>query len=515
MHKNNESIISQFFDNMDWEGADYINNLLVNHNQDSPISSHEGYQEAVSGIEFKPVQSSPSACNDVLNEIENIILPGSINMGSPLFIGHMTTLLPNFTKSVSALITAMNQNIVKIETSKVLTHYERIVISQMHQLIFGESDEVYSNGIIDSELTFGAITAGGTTANVMALHIARNKAVNGIAEQGLNTLNNKSVVICSELAHYSIKKAMDVLGLGINNLVTIPVNDHQKINLKILKSTIAELRSNDVNIIALVGIAGSTECGSVDPLEEIGQIAQVNRIHFHVDAAWGGGFIFSDEHKHLLRGIELANSVTLDPHKQLYVPMGIGMLLFKDTRIADNVQHTAQYTIRKNSFDLGQRTHEGSRPANSLYLYTAIKLMGKEGYEELINTSLNRTLELKSIIDNSEEFEMISEPQLNILLYQYIPEKYRGVDTLTLDEAAICEINSFNENLQTKQFNSGKSFVSRTTLTIKSKSKYKLVCLRVVMANPMTKTKHLNQVIQHQKTIAMELETSVLFENYS
>ncbi|TCI20171.1 pyridoxal-dependent decarboxylase, partial [Exiguobacterium sp. SL-9] len=128
-----------------------------------------------------------------------------------------------------------------------------------------------------------------------------------------------------------------------------------------LQLKINQLKSQNIHPFAVVGVAGTTETGNVDPLRTIGEICQKEQYHFHVDAAWGGATLMSSTYRHLLDGIELADSVTIDAHKQMYIPMGAGMVLFKDPHAMNAIEHHAQYILRKGSKDLGSHTLEGSR----------------------------------------------------------------------------------------------------------------------------------------------------------
>lgn len=141
--------------------------------------------------------------------------------------------------------------------------------------------------------------------------------------------------------------------------------------------------------MAIVGVAGTTETGAIDPLEELGEIANQEDCHFHVDAAWGGASLLSNRQRHLFAGIELADSVTIDAHKQLYVPMGAGMVLFKSPLATQSISHHANYIIRKGSNDLGAHTVEGSRGAVAALVASNLAMMGKQGIAKLVDGSIH------------------------------------------------------------------------------------------------------------------------------
>jgi glutamate decarboxylase len=225
-----------------------------------------------------------------------------------------------------------------------------------------------------------------------------------------------------------------------------------------------------------------------------------------VDAAWGGPVLFSKQHRHQLAGIELADSVTIDGHKQLYLPMGLGMVLFRDPSLAQAIEKTATYTVRKDSPDLGKRALEGSRSGMVILLQAALRLLGQKGYAYLIDSGIQKARYMAAQIEQMAEFELLLEPGMNLLLYRYIPEPFRQkLATGQLSASDQQSINYFNELLQNAQGQAGKTFVSRTTLTASRYGTLPIVALRVVLANPLTTEPDIDAVLADQRHIATKL----------
>ena len=174
-------------------------------------------------------------------------------------------------------------------------------------------------------------------------------------------------------------KALDVLGLGEKSLVRIPVDEEFKIRIDLVKKEIEKVEKEGGIVLSLIGLAGSTETGSFDDLNELANLAEQHSIHFHVDAAWGGPLMFSKSLSYRLKGVERADTVTMDGHKQLYVPMGCGLLFFRHPDSSNWVKKTAKYIIRKESFDMGKFTLEGSRPATGIHLHSNLHILGVRG----------------------------------------------------------------------------------------------------------------------------------------
>ena len=250
-----------------------------------------------------------------------------------------------------------------------------------------------------------------------------------------------------------------------------------------------------------MGVAGTTECGSFDPLSKIADLAEEFGIYFHVDAAWGGPLVFSEKHRELIAGMDRADSVTIDGHKQLYLPMGIGIVLFKNHETGKLIANQANYIIRASSPDLGRMGVEGSRAANVCYLQAALCLIGQQGYAHLLENSIATAAQMAADIIASADFELLNQPQANIFLYRYIPQTYRKLHTYSAaDNKAI---DDFNIQLQNLQLSRGLTFVSRTIFD--KGTKQSVVGLRVVIANPLTTHDHCKAVLEDQRVLATEL----------
>jgi putative pyridoxal-dependent aspartate 1-decarboxylase len=245
------------------------------------------------------------------------VVAQSVHTSAPSFIGHMTSALPYFMFPLAKIMMTLNQNVVKIETSKAFTPLERQVIGMLHRLVYGETEEFYKQWTQSFSNSLGVFCSGGTLANLTALWVARNRLLGpragfaGIAEEGLAAALRHAdlddvAVLVSRRGHYSLSKAADLLGLGRRQLRTIPVTARHTIDVSALRREIAALRASRIGPLAIVGIAGTTETGSVDPLDELADVAAEHQIHFHVDGAWGGPTLFSARHRHLVRGIERA-----------------------------------------------------------------------------------------------------------------------------------------------------------------------------------------------------------------
>ncbi|WP_117235391.1 pyridoxal-dependent aspartate 1-decarboxylase PanP [Vibrio maerlii] len=441
----------------------------------------------------------------------------SVHTSAPSFIGHMTSALPYFLMPLSKIMIALNQNLVKIETSKAFTPLERQVLGMLHRLIYGEQDDFYAKWMHSSNHSLGAFCSGGTIANITALWVARNNCLKaegdfpGVEQEGLFPAMmhygyKGLAILVSERGHYSLKKAANVLGIGQSSLVAVKTDENNRICCKDLQSKIDNLKTQGIKPFAVIGVAGTTETGNIDPLEDIANICEKEQCHFHVDAAWGGATLMSNNHRQLLKGIERADSVTIDAHKQLYIPMGAGMVLFKDPSAMSAIEHHAEYIIRKGSKDLGIHTLEGSRSGMAMLVYSSMQIISRPGYEMLIDQSIDKAKRFADLIKQQDDFELVSEPELCLLTYRYVPKQVK----LALHHANERQraklyrlLNDLTKYVQKRQRETGKSFVSRTRLNPAQYYYENTIVFRVVLANPLTSYDILANILVEQREIAL------------
>ncbi|MDH3961109.1 MAG: pyridoxal-dependent decarboxylase, partial [Desulfuromonadales bacterium] len=224
--------------------------------------------------------------------------------------------------------------------------------------------------------------------------------------------------------------------------------------------------------------------------------------------------LFSERYRPLLNGISRADSVTIDAHKQLYVPMGAGMVLFKDPTALSAIEHHANYILRHGSKDLGSHTLEGSRPGMAMLVHAGLSIIGRKGYELLIDLGIERANSFAQMILQHPDFELTNTPQLNILTYRYCPKHVQQALAQAKDEQS-AEINALidqvNQLLQKDQREAGKTFVSRTRLKVPGHAQ-ELTVMRVVLANPLTTDEILTSVLEEQCTIVLQQDIQSLLE---
>ena len=491
--------------------SDNILDFLSQH----VVTKKTSLEEVEKDFANAKVPESPEFVSTHAETLLDKLVAHSVNTYSPTFIGHMTSALPYFHLPLSKLMVGLNQNLVKIETSKAFTPLERQVLGMLHNLVYDRSEAFYEQHLHSAQHALGAFCSGGTIANITALWVARNKLLGpqpgfaGVAKAGLaaayrfHNINHLGVM-CSKRGHYSLSKAVDALGLGREQLIALPAPQQTLDPEKALRAG-KRYQEEGNKLLAIVGVGGTTENGHVDPLDELADVAEQLGCWFHVDAAWGGATLFSSQYRDRLKGIERADSVTIDAHKQMYVPMGAGMALFKDPENANAVRHHAQYILRAGSKDLGATTLEGSRNGMAMMVYSALHIFGRRGYELLIDRSIQKAKAFADMIDKHPDFELTTSPTLSLLTYRVCPQALqhtlKQVDDSTRDEINE-KIDTLVVSVQKQQREAGKSFVSRTRLEAPDYPAKCITVFRVVLANPLTSHNDLAAILAEQHLLA-------------
>lgn len=337
---------------------------------------------------------------ELLAEVRSQILPRTVNFQNPRYMGHMDSVPSAITIWADALVSAINNNMLSYELAPVFTEMEAQLMQWFGNL-FGMGTDC-----------FGTLTAGGSLANISGLLLARNWKKP--QSKALGDSSNL-VAFVSDAAHTSFEKAMNVIGVGKENLVRVPTNYRGEIILEELEVAIQKAIREGKQPFFVAAIAGTTVTGAIDPIQSVGEIAKRYDCWFHIDAAYGGAGIFTPKLKPLFRGCELADSMTFNPQKWLWVARTCAMLIVKDKQhLVDGFDGELPY-MDAHTLNFGNLNLQGTRRTDSLKLWMALKAMGISGCRYLVERSLDLSDSLRQWIDDSPELELVCEPTLNII----------------------------------------------------------------------------------------------------
>lgn len=338
--------------------------------------------------------------SNLLAEVRSQILPRTVNFQNPRYMGHMDSVPTVITIWADALVSAINNNMLSYELSPVFTQIEAQLMQWFGNL-FGMGTDC-----------FGTLTAGGSLANISALLLARNWKQPPSKRLGVS---NNLVAFVSEAAHTSFEKAMNVIGVGKENLVRVLTNHRGEIILEELESAIEKTIREGKQPFFVAAIAGTTVTGAVDAIQAVGKIAKRYDCWFHIDAAYGGAGIFTPKLQSLFQGCELADSMTFNPQKWLWVARTCAMLLVKDKQhLIDGFDGELPY-MDDRALNFGNLNLQGTRRTDSLKLWMALKVMGVSGCRYLVERSLDLSENLQQWVDDSTDLELVCKPTLNIV----------------------------------------------------------------------------------------------------
>ena len=294
---------------------------------------------------------------------------------------------------VGELISAgLNNNLLAEELSPGLSSLERKLCKWFCQK-YGLGD-----------LSGGIAASGGSLSNLMALVMARNFA-------GLES-DPRAVFFASDDCHVSFSKAIKIMGLSRDSLQRVPTNENGELKISSLHSNLEKIKSEGKKCFAVVATAGTTVRGAIDPLSEIAQFCQKEKVWFHVDGAIGGIFGLSKISSEILQGLASADSITVNPQKLLGIPKTSSLLLVANKNYLSSTFSTglpyAEPTTG-NEFHGGELGIQGTRSAESLKLWIGLRQLGEDGIEKILLDSIKKRCYLESIIDSSK-FKIISGP---------------------------------------------------------------------------------------------------------
>jgi L-2,4-diaminobutyrate decarboxylase len=415
-----------------------------------------------------------SVWNDVVDE--------AIHLAHPMYMGHQVA--PPLPQAVlaDALASLLNNSIAVWEMSPTGSLVEAQVIRWMAELI----------GFPDG--SDGTIVSGGSAANLTGLLAAREAVFPGVWSRGVVADDEaaRAVVFTSAQAHYSLERALGVMGLPAAAAIAVE-GSGGGLDPESLTRQITAARTRGKRPLAIVATAASTATGHFDDLEAVSRVARRERVWLHVDAAHGGSFLASSELRIRLRGIEHADSVAWDPHKMMFMPISAGAILIRDHRHLDAAfQQSAPYLFHlrpgeSRSGDIGRRTLQCSKRFDALKIWVALQHYGLDQIARLQEKTVENTRALHRMISAAADFEAMHEPEANILCFRHLPP--------WLADDSPGEVDRVQDTLRAHFNTSGRGWITATSLGERR-------VLRVTLMNPHTEIAHLEALLAGLREVA-------------
>lgn len=359
-----------------------------------------------------------------LAELDRLYLRDAVYFHHPRYLAHLNCPVVIPAVLGEAVLAAVNSSLDTWDQSAGATLIER-------RLVDWTTARIGLGPAAD-----GVFTSGGTQSNLHALLLAREEACDGVRKQrgaGLRTpeILPRLRILASAHGHFSVRKAAVLLGLGEEAVVEVPCDAERRMRPEALAAALAGLQRDGLVPMAVVATAGTTDFGSVDPLPQIAGLCAGYGVWLHVDAAYGCGLLVSGRRRHLLAGIERADSVTVDFHKSFFQPVSSSAVLVRDratlrhaTYHADylNPEHMAAEQI-PNQVDKSLQT---TRRFDALKLWLTLRVMGADGVGRLFDEVCDLAGAGWRLLDADPRFEVVVRPQLSTLVFRYVPGAAAG-----------------------------------------------------------------------------------------
>jgi len=379
------------------------------------------------------------------------IMDLSRHNGHPRFFGYVASPSTPIGAYGDLIASALNANITCWRSGPAGTELERMVVRWLGSLIHYDRE---ANGLL---------TSGGSMANMIALLIAsRRKSGADASRRGLWNSGPPMTVYASEEVHMSIPKAADILGFGRDQVRVIECDDRQRMRVDLLRQRIeADLREG-LRPFCVVGSAGTVNTGVIDPLADIAGVAREFDLWFHVDGAYGAPGVLDERKRTLFKGIERADSVSLDPHKWLYVPVDAGCLLFRDAAAARAAFNTEDADYIKThgysdeeAFAFWDYGVELSRRFRALKVWLTLQYYGSRRIAEAISDDILLAEYLGEVVTNADDFELLAPVELSICCFRYVPPGANNSDA---------QLDRLNASLMELVQKGGRAYVSNATV---------------------------------------------------
>lgn len=396
--------------------AQALSELMAKYLEELPTRRVAGATTPQSLIDAfaEPIPRAGKGLDALLVQLRDRVLPESMGIGSPRYFGQFNPAPIPLASLCEIVVSVLNQNAGSFLQSPVLTAIESRVITWL----------IERAGLNDS--AYGTFTSGGTAANLTALKIARDRAFPAVRESGTAAMPRVRVY-ASDQVHFSIERSLDILGIGKAALVRVDTDANFRMSPSALRDAITADVARGFTPLAVVATAGTTPTGSLDPLPEIAAITRDHAAHLHVDAAYGGAAILSDRLRPRLAGIDLADTITIDPHKWMMMPNEAGCLLVRDrSLLVDSFNEQPHYladSADRHAIlpDYYRHGMQGSRHPRSFKLWAVLQVLGLDAIASALERHVELAHVLREKIAKLPDFEICHTTDFAVTCFRYAP----------------------------------------------------------------------------------------------
>jgi aromatic-L-amino-acid/L-tryptophan decarboxylase len=379
--------------------------------------------------EGAPLETLFADCENIIN--------ASRHNGHPRFFGYVASPATPAGAYADLIASALNANVTAWRSAPAATEIETTVVRWLGSLV-GFDDDAH-----------GLLTSGGSMANLTALLIAqRSRTQTNTSRAGL-WHEAPMTIYASDQIHLSIAKGADILGFGRDQVKIVKTDERLKLDVRDLREQVAGDREKGLRPFCVVASAGTTSTGAIDPLGDVALVATENDLWFHIDGAYGAFGAMAPQCRHRFAGIDLADSLSLDPHKWLYTPIDCGCVLFRDPEAARRAFSTdadyikVQEQSEAESFAFWDFGMELSRRFRALKIWMTLRHYGATRIAAAIEHDISLARHMAARVEAADDFELLAPVELSICCFRYLPANLRA----QLERADDAERSAINSDL--------------------------------------------------------------------
>jgi L-2,4-diaminobutyrate decarboxylase len=413
----------------------------------------------------------------------DLYIQTGIQVHSPGYMGRQFSGIIPLAGAIDMIGSIVNQPASFYEAGQLPNVAERIMAREFNRFIG------WPEGSYDM-----VSTSGGALGNLTAILAARNARYPELWERGYGPLKEVHAIAVSEDCHYSVSRAVGILGIGENQIIRLPIDARRRIRPEAIEPALDEAQARGLDVFCLVAAAGTTSIGAIDPLDQIADIAHRRGIWMHVDGAHGASVLVSERLRDRLRGLAGADSFILDAHKMLFVPTACTLLFYRDKQNAPKAfKQTASYVFEKETdpdataFDSAGKNLECTKRPAIMNLWAMWALYGRSLFSDKIEYLVQLAHDFHAFLATQDDFEAIHEPELNIVCFRFVPGRMPLPARSRLQDAIRQRINGDNH-----------FFVSKVDLD-------GTAALRVVFMNHLITREHYTGLVSEIRSAGRQL----------
>lgn len=420
-------------------------------------------------------ESLPSFDRERLGKIVDLFIASGIQVHSPGSMGRQFTGILPLPAILDMVGSIVNQPASFYEAGQLPIMAERLMAEELNRFIG-----------YDPERFAMVTTSGGSLGTLTAMLAARNRAFPDFWQRGCRAVGDDAIpaVMVSEDVHYSVSRAVGILGIGAEQVIKLPVDAGRRIRADRIRPCLEEARARGLKVFCLVATAGSTSVGAFDPLDAIADVTEEEGIWFHVDGSHGASLLVSDLHRRKLAGLSRADSLVWDAHKLMFVSAPCTLLFYRDRgKSLGAFRQQASYVFEKEPdqytlFDSAEMNFECTKRPMIVGLWAAWSLYGRSLFADKLDYLCALTDAFYEYLQTQPDFQVLHRPESNICCFRYVPYAMSDED---LDEFQIALRNGIRE--------SGTFFLSKVELS-------GVAALRCVFSNHLTTMEHCAALVE-------------------